>query len=86
MTVSGQYSYNPILGSLFFTAFSRIGVRRTEVLAPHMEDARNEANLLQVKFVNEGVLLWKQALNNFTMMAGTATYSVPSNTVMILDL
>ena len=51
-----------------------------------MSDARDEANLLQVKFVNEGVLLWKQILTSFTMVPGTATYSVAPNTVMILDL
>ena len=86
MATSGQFSYNPILGSLFQTAFSRIGVKRTELVAQHMDDARNEANLLQVKFVNEGVLLWTQDLQTFTMVAGTATYPVPADTVMVLDL
>lgn len=86
MTTSGQFFYNPVLGSLFQTAFSRIGVKRTELLPQHMDDARNEANLLQVKFVNEGVLLWTQDLQTFTMVAGTATYPVPADTVMVLDL
>src|ERR1017187_9790773 len=86
MANSGTYSYNPILGSLFLTAFSRIQVKRTELTPQHMEDARNEANLLQVKFVNEGVLLWTQDLQTFTMVAGTATYTVPADTVMVLDL
>ena len=86
MATSNTYSYNPVLGSLFLTAYSRIGVKRTELTPQHMEDARNEANLLQVKFVNEGVLLWTQDLQTFTMVAGTATYNVPPETVMVLDL
>jgi hypothetical protein len=86
MSLSGTTSYNPILGSLFLTAFSRIGVKRTELTPQHMSDAREEANLLQVKFVNEGVLLFKQILTSFPMVAGTATYPIASNTVMILDL
>ena len=86
MTTSNSYSYNPILGELFLTAFSRIQVKRTELTPQHMSDARTEANLLQVKFVNEGVLLWTQDLQTFTMVAGTATYPVPSDTIMVLDL
>lgn len=86
MAVSGTVSYNPILGELFQIAFSRIGVKRTELLPQHMDDARNEANLAQVEFVNAGVLLWKQVLNTFTMVAGQPTYSIPASTIMVLDL
>lgn len=86
MSVSGTTSYNPILGELFTMAFSRCQVRRTELLASHMADARNEANLAQVEFVNAGVLLWKQVLNTFTMVAGQSTYNVPPQTIMVLDL
>lgn len=86
MSISGTTSYNPILGELFFMAFSRCQVRRTELLASHMSDARNEANLAQVEFVNAGVLLWKQVLNTFPMVAGQSTYSIPPQTIMVLDL
>lgn len=86
MSTSGTTAYNPILGELFLTAFSRIQVKRTELTPQHMQDARNEANLAQVEFVNAGVLLWKQVLNTFTMVAGQATYNVPASTIMVLDL
>lgn len=86
MATSGTYNYNPILGTLGLTAFSRIQVKRTELTPQHMEDLRNEANLLQVQWANAGVLLWTQDLQTFAMIAGTATYEVPENTVMILDL
>lgn len=86
MAVSGTTSYNPVLGELFFMAYSRCQLRRTELLASHMADARNEANLAQVEFVNAGVLLWKQVLNTFPMVAGQSTYSIPSQTIMVLDL
>ena len=86
MATSGTFLYNPILGELFVTAFSRCGVKRTELSPQHMQDARTEANLLQVEFVNQGVLLWKQDLQTFTMVEGVATYTVPADTVMVLDL
>jgi hypothetical protein len=86
MSLSGTTAYNPNLGELFITAFSRIGVKRTELLSAHMQDARNESNLAQVEFVNAGVLLWKQVLNTFTMVAGQSTYDIPPQTIMILDL
>lgn len=86
MTTSGSTSYNPILGELFFMAFARCQIRRTELLASHMADARNEANLAQVEFVDQGVLLYKQVLNTFPMVTGQATYSIPAKTIMVLDL
>ena len=86
MATSGTYNFNPVLGSLFLSAFSRIQVKRTELTPQHLEDAKNEANFLQVQWSNEGVELWEQDLQTFTMSPGVATYSVPANTVMVLDL
>ena len=42
MATSGTYNFNPVLGSLFLSAFSRIQVKRTELTPQHMEDAKNE--------------------------------------------
>jgi len=86
VATSGTYSFDPSFGNLGLTAFSRIRVKRTELTQQHMEDLRTEANLLQVEWVNAGVLLWKQVLQSFTMIPGQATYDVPDNTVMVLDL
>ena len=86
MSTSGTYSYAPGLGSLFLTAFSRIQVKRTELTPQHISDAKDEANLLQQEWENRGLQLWTQDLQTFTMVAGTPTYTVPANTVMILDL
>ena len=54
--------------------------------AQHIADAKNEANLLQIQWANDGVLLWTVDLITVSLVQGTATYNVPSNTVMILDL
>jgi hypothetical protein len=47
MATSGQYLFNPSLGSLALAAYRRIGIARTSLSAEHMEDAYNETNLLQ---------------------------------------
>lgn len=86
MAVSGTYAFDPTIGSLGLTAFSRIQVKRTELTPQHFEDLRMEANLLQLEWANAGVLLWTQELVTFSMVAGQATYDVDPNTVMILDL
>jgi hypothetical protein len=86
MATSGTYTFDPSLGSLFLSAFSRIQVKRTELGPQHLEDAKLEANLLQAEWVNQGVLLWEQDLQTFTMVTGQATYSIPATTIMVLDL
>lgn len=86
ISTSGTYSFNPALGTLGLTAFSRIKVKRTELTPQHLEDLKTEANLLQVEWANQGVLLWEQDTQTFIMTTGTATYTVPPETVMVLDL
>ena len=83
---SGTYAFQPNLGSLFLSAFSRIQVKRTELTAQHLEDAKMEANYLQVEWSNQGLTLWTVDLQTIPLVQGTATYPIPSNTVMILDL
>lgn len=85
VTTSQTYDFNPSLGEVVLNAFARIGVRRTELEVSHMKDARMEANLLLAKFNNQQVNLWAVDLQNAPLIQGTATYSVPAETVMILD-
>ena len=51
MALSGTYAFAPNIGSLALNAFSRCGVKRTEVLAQHMQDAYFETNLMQASWV-----------------------------------
>ncbi len=85
MTTTGTYDFNPALGEIVLNAFARIGVRRPSILAGHMADARIEANLLQAEWNNKQVNLWAVDLVTTTLSAGTASYDVGDETVMILD-
>lgn len=86
MTTSGTYNFAPVIGDLFLSAFARIGIRRTAVVQEYIADARNEANFLQAEWVNKGVSLWTVDLVTIPLVQGTATYAVPPDTIMVLDL
>jgi hypothetical protein len=85
MTTSGTYTYNPSLGELTLYAYQLCGIRPTELLQEHMSTARTATNLLLASWANRGVNLWAVDLVTVPLVQGTSTYSVDSNTVMILD-
>jgi hypothetical protein len=85
MSTSGTYAYNPSLGEITLYAFNLCGVRNTALLQEHMESARMSANMLLGRWSSQGVNLWCVDLESIPLVQGTATYSVPSNTVVMLD-
>lgn len=86
MSTSGTYAYNPALGSLVVNAFARIGIRRTELLAEHMQNAYMELNNLQSRWSGDGILWWTVELVEQVTTQGVGTYTVPSNVVSVLDV
>lgn len=86
MPTSGTYNFNPPIGTLTLNAFARCGVRRTEILQQHMEDAYLECNLLQSDWGADGITWWTVLLDTQNLTQGTATYTVPANAVSVLDL
>lgn len=82
---SGTYDFAPSLGEAVLNAFARIQVRRTELEVSHMQDARTEANLLLARMSNLQPNLWTVDLQTVPLALGIASYSVPAETVMILD-
>lgn len=85
MATSGTYSFNPSLGELTLYAYNLIGIRTSSLLQEHMQSARMATNLLLASWSNRGVNLWAVDLQTDALVAGQKTYSVPSDTVMILD-
>ena len=82
---SGTYNFAPSLGEVVLNAFARIGVRRTEIEQSHLSDARLEANLLLARLATTEPNLWTVDLQALPLLQGSATYTVPAETVMILD-
>lgn len=85
MAASGTYAFALSNAEILIEGFSRCGVRRTALLAEHIADGRNAINLAMTKF---GVLipnLWASEDYTVSLVAGTATYTLPARAVMILS-
>lgn len=85
MTTSNTYNFSPSIGDLALNAFSRIQIKPSALVQEHMLQLRIEGNLLQAQWSNVGVTLWTVDLQTVPLVQGTATYTVPPSTVMILD-
>ena len=85
MASSGTYAFSPSIGETVLYAYSMCGIRRTALLQEHFEDARMAANMLFSRWSAQGVNLWQVVLNTIPLVQGTATYTVPTNVVVITD-
>lgn len=86
MANSGTTSFNPPIGQLTLNAFSRCQVKRTEILAEHMENAWMESNLLQADWAADGITWWTVELVQQSLTQGVSTYTVPLNVISVLDV
>jgi hypothetical protein len=85
MTTSGTYNFAPSLGELTIYSYNMAGIRGTSLVQEHMESARMATNMMLSNWSNRGVNLWAVDLVTVPLVAGQATYSVDSSTVVILD-
>jgi hypothetical protein len=85
MALSGTNTFNPGLGEAVLYAFNMCEIRGTQILQEHMESARMAANMLLGRWSSQGVNLWTVDLQTVPLVAGQSTYSVPSNTIVMLD-
>lgn len=86
MATSGTYAFAPNLGDLVINAFAKCGVRRTDLTAQHMSDARLEANLMMSDWAGDGINLWQVQSTTIPLTQGVASYAIPSDRVFILDV
>jgi hypothetical protein len=85
MASSATYNFNPSNGSIVLSAFERIQIRAPELRQEHMLSAYKEFNFLLAEYSNRQPNLWKVIRTQTVLTAGQATYTLPANTVMILD-
>lgn len=84
MTSSGTYNFFASNADIVMGAYSRLQIRRPEMTAQHLTDAAHQANLLMVEFGNKQPNLWTSELQTVPLIGGTATYTLPARTIMIL--
>jgi hypothetical protein len=83
MATSGTTSFTLDLGDLIEEAFERCG---TEVTNGYdFRTARRSLNLLFADWANRGINLWTLDSGTVSLVAGTATYTLPADTVDLLD-
>lgn len=85
MTTSATYNFNPSLGEIALYVLNTVGIRNTAITQEHMAAFRMAANLVTSRWSAKGVNLWAVDLQTITLVQGQATYSVPSNTIVMLD-
>jgi hypothetical protein len=82
---SGTYNFAPSMGEAVLYAYGLCGIRRTALTQQHFEDARLATNMMMLRWSSKGVNLWQVELDCVPLCKGQATYSVPSNTIVMLD-
>ena len=83
MATSGTTSFNLTIDDVISEAYERIGIQSNS--GHDLKSARRSLNILFSEWGNRGVHLWKVELNEVALVAGTPTYSVPSNVSDVLE-
>lgn len=86
LTTSGTYNFAPSMGETVLYSFGLAGVKRTALTQAHFEDSRIATNLIMGRWGSDGVNLWSVDLQCIPLVQGCATYQVPANTVVMLDM
>jgi hypothetical protein len=86
MKTSGTYGFSPSMGEEVLYAYSLCGVKPTALTQLHFENARMATNMLMMRWSADGVNLWQVELASFPLVQGQATYPIPCNTIVMLDM
>lgn len=86
MTSSGTFTFNPSIADLVVQALLRAGVKRAAIEPEHMADARMCANLLLEEWANDQPRLWTVDLYPLALTATIASYNLPVETILTLDV
>ena len=83
MTTSGLSNFNVDLTEIVEEAFERVG---SEMRTGYdLRTARRSLNLMFADWANRGINMWTIEQGSVTLVAGTATYNLPTDTVDLID-
>lgn len=83
---SKEYNFNPAAGEILLNAFGRCQVRPAAITASHLYQGQLALNLILVELSNLQPNLWEVELKAIPLAEGIATYSLPSEIVMVTDV
>jgi hypothetical protein len=83
MTTSGTSAFNLDLTEIVEEAFERVG---SELRTGYdLKTARRSLNLMFADWANRGINMWTFEQGSIPLVAGTATYDLPTDTVDLLE-
>jgi hypothetical protein len=83
MATSGTAAWNPDITEIAEEAFERCGAELRS--GYDLRTTRRSLNLLFADWANRGINLWTVDQGSIPLVAGTAIYSLPADTVDLLD-
>lgn len=86
MATSGTYNFALPNSDLVLECFDRIDLRGPALTSNHMISARRSLNLELQRWSNKGPNLPYIDLQVIPLVAGQATYTIPANTISVLDV
>ena len=84
MATSGTAIFNPDVSELIEEAFERIGGE--SITGYDVRTARRSLNLLGLEWANRQINLWTISTDSVPLLANTATYTLPADTIDLLDV
>jgi len=86
LNTSGTYDFAPPMGEEVLYSYGLCGIRNTALTQQHFQTARMATNMLLGRWSSDGVNLWQVDLQSIKLKQGCATYPVPANTIVMLDM
>jgi len=83
MAVSGTSTFNLDIAELCEEAYERAGLEMRS--GYDLATARRSLNLMGLEWDNRGINLWLVEEGSVTLVTGTATYTLPSDTIDLLE-
>jgi len=85
MTTSGTTAFVPDVAEIIEEAFERVRPSGSST-GYDVRTARRSINLLMLEWANRGVNLWTIDSGTVALVSGTSTYSLPADTIDLLDV
>jgi hypothetical protein len=83
MTTSGTATFNLDINELCEEAYERAGLEMRS--GYDLATARRSINLMGLEWANRGLNLWLVEEGSVTLATGTATYTLPADTIDLLE-
>ena len=83
---SGTMLFNPALSDIIIEVFERCQKRAVELEPEHWQSARRSMNLVQSRWSNRGINLWKVELVSVPLVQGQIDVPVDPTVINVLDV